>query len=107
MALVSYITYVLDDGTSLNIETSDTGGGEAFTSRASEMVTRQFDESLVAVRKAARAVLDALREAEPDEVKVEFSLKASFELGGLMVAKSSGEGAYSVTLKWKRNSAED
>ena len=102
-----YPTYALADGTLIHIETSEYSGREALTSRTSEEVKRQFDECLGTVRKAARAVRDALEEAQPDEREVEFSLKASVELGGFMVAKSSGEGAYSIKLKWKKSEKEE
>jgi hypothetical protein len=41
----------------------------------------------------------------PDEVEITFGLKASGELGSLVVAKAGVEASYSVKLTWKKAEA--
>ena len=43
----------------------------------------------------------------PDELTVNFSLKASGELGGLTVGKAGAEANFSVMLKWQKNPKPD
>lgn len=52
--------------------------------------------------EAAKAVLDRIREARPDEVEVKFGVKVS---GGAswVVAKAAGEGSFEVTMTWRRD----
>ena len=39
----------------------------------------------------------------PDEVEVEFGLKATAELGNFAIGKVNGETNYTVRLKWTKN----
>jgi len=39
---------------------------------------------------------------KPDEVEITFGLKASGELGSLVIAKAGVEANYSVKLTWKK-----
>lgn len=52
--------------------------------------------------EAAKAVLDKVKDARPDEVEVKFGVKVS---GGTdwLVARSAGEGSFEITLTWTRD----
>jgi len=106
-----YVEFPLEGGGSIVIESaedSDKGpagfvraaGGEA----VKEAVKQSFDATLENVRKSSDVLVKKLRALSdpPDEMEVTFSLKATAELGNLVVGKGGTEANYSVTLKWKR-----
>ncbi|MFJ8536422.1 CU044_2847 family protein [Streptomyces sp. NPDC093591] len=51
---------------------------------------RTLQESLVPVRDTARAVLEQLREAGPDEVEVEFGVNLATEAGAVITKTGAG-----------------
>jgi hypothetical protein len=63
-------------------------------------------EAVAPAVKAAKAVLDKVKEAAPDEVVVRFGGKASGQADWL-VAKAAGEGNFEVTLTWWRHDRGD
>lgn len=107
-----YMRFVLDDGTEVEIE-ADAGvpavrhestmrsGGEAPVERAS----RSFEAALDTVKRTVWAAVRELRDAfpdRPDELEVEFGIKASIEANALIVAKAAGEASFVVKAVWKK-----
>ena len=100
------VPYKLDDGSEILVEVSlphgagmvpaTRGGGESKEKRS-------FAQALENLRPAAQAVIAKLRSLSdpPDEVKVEFGLKLGGKAGAILAA-SSVEANYKVTLTWKR-----
>ena len=43
----------------------------------------------------------------PEEIQVNFSLKATGEVGNLAIAKGGGEANYSIRLVWKRQTSSE
>lgn len=65
-------------------------------------VAGQVRDAVEPAVEAAKAVLDRIREAKPDEVEVKFGVKVS---GGAnwVVARAAGEGSFEVTMTWRRD----
>ena len=112
---MAYMTFQLEDGTEVYIEAMDApklSPGLIPASRGGEESVhsvRSFEASLDAVRKMAGALLKKLRQDlvdEPSEVEVSFGLKASGEVGGFLVARTTMDANYAVTLKWKQKEAQ-
>lgn len=94
----------LDDGGWLLVEAADgpAGPGPVKAGRAGDLV----EEVSVALRAALRPVVAAsrevlaeLRDAGPDEVKVEFGVKLSASAGAVLT-KGAAECHLKVTLGW-------
>ena len=66
---------------------------------------RTFNQALSQIRNSANLIVTRLRDLSdpPDEVEVTFGLKASGEVGNIIVAKGALEANYTVTLKWKKS----
>ncbi|KMS71420.1 hypothetical protein ACM01_27055 [Streptomyces viridochromogenes] len=59
-----------------------------------------LQEALEPVTEAARAALDQLRKARPDEITVEFGVDLAFEAGAV-ITKSQAGCHLKVTVAWK------
>ena len=110
----TYVKFELEDGTLVYVETADSPKGSSGLIPATRSVEEQaavsFERSVSAVRKMAAVLLSNLREdfAEtPEEVQINFGLKASAELGNLVVARGGMEANYNVTLRWRSASKKD
>jgi DNA topoisomerase IB len=116
--MARYVEFPLEDGGSIVIEAADepaktqagfqrTGSGETVKD-ATQAAKQSFDASLENVHKSADLLVKKLRSLSdpPDEMEVVFSLKASGELGNIVIGKAGAEANYTVTLKWKRNEEE-
>jgi hypothetical protein len=104
--------FVLEDGTEVEIEAeagipaTEQGhtmrGGE---SGPVERAGRSFEQALGAVKRTVWAAVRELRDAfpdRPDELQVEFGIKASIEANALIVAKTAGEASFTVKALWKK-----
>lgn len=113
--MTKYVEFPLQDGGLIVIESAEesekgqagfvrAGVGEV-AKEAIEQSKLTFDASLENVRKSSEVLVKKLRSLSepPDEMEVSFSLKATGELGNLVVGKGGAEANYTVTLKWKRN----
>jgi len=107
-AMSRYIEFKLPDGSNVVMESDEPGSGVVKATRGIGDVTKQatetFDQAADNARKAALVILEKMRglHDSPDEVEVTFGLKASGELGSLVIAKASVEASYSVKLVWKK-----
>jgi len=92
------VTYRVDDATTVRLEIEPAQG---FVPAAPGEVFGRVREAITPAVEAAKAVLDKVKEARPDEIEVKFGVKASGEASWL-VAKAAGEGNFEVTLTWCR-----
>ena len=95
------VTYRVDDGTTVQLEIDPPDG---FQPAGPREVVGRIQEAITPAVEAAKAVLDKVKEARPDEIAVKFGVKASGEANWL-VAKAATEGNFEVTLTWRREEA--
>ena len=105
-----YVQFTLPDGSTIVIESDEreTGVRKAGAGEVAERARETFEQAAENARKAALVILDKVRSGladKPDEVEITFGLKASGELGSLVVAKAGVEASYSVKLTWKKAEA--
>lgn len=117
--MAKYVEFPLEGGGVILIETPDepdkpksgfvrAGVAEGAVQEWSEKAQKSFNQSIAGVRQSAEELVNQLSALSPDEMEVNFSLKATGELGGnLVIAKLGGEVNYSVTLKWRKESPKD
>jgi hypothetical protein len=105
---MTYLIEVPLDGADPIVMEIDEGGNSGIvrSARPGEVVataTQSFDMALERLQPMAQALIAKLRNLSerPDEIGVEFGLKMSVG-AGLVVAQSSGEANFKVTLQWKR-----
>jgi hypothetical protein len=97
----------LDGAHPIVMEIDDVGdGGIIRSARPGEVIgtaATSFDAALERLQPMAQALVARLRDlAEgPDGIGVEFGLKMSMD-AGLVVAHTSGEANFKVTLQWNR-----
>ncbi len=113
--MATYVKFELEDGTVVYVESTDTpkGSGSLIPSRGSgdstEHVTASFEKSIDGVRKMAATLISRLRDGfveKPSEISVSFGLKASADLGNLVVARTGMEANYNVSLRWHKEKEE-
>ncbi len=111
--MAQYIEFPLENGGSVVIETADephksgfAAVGAAGNHESAEQAHQSFDQSMENIRKSADLLTQKLHTLTlpPDEMTVTFCLKASSELGALMVGKLGVDSNYNVTLKWRKES---
>ena len=111
--MAKYVEFPLDGGGSIYIEaTEEVGRGSAGFLRgegAGQKSEQSFDSTVESVRRSADLMLAKLRGlgTAPDELQITFSLKASQELGGLMVSKGAQDSNFNVTLRWMSDKGKD
>jgi hypothetical protein len=96
------VTYQVDDATTVSLEIEP---DEGFQPAGPGEILGQVKEAVTPAVEAARAVLEKVKEARPDQVEVKFGVKASGEAKWL-VAKAAGEANFEVTLTWHRHDSE-
>ena len=106
-----FVEFPLEEGGSILIEVNEEGQGRAGFIKASEAAKDiaepaklSFDAAIENVRRASNVMVGKLRDlsAVPDEMQINFSLKASAELGNLALSKGGPDATYFVSLKWRR-----
>lgn len=106
--MTRYIEFELMEGGTVIIEAEEESvGGVVTASSSGELVQKakdSFDDAIEHVRGAAGIIVKKFRDLSdpPDEMEVSFGLKASGELGNIVVGKGGIEANYTVTIKWKR-----
>ena len=96
------VTYRVDDATTVRLEIEPTDG---FRPAGPGEVLGRVQEAITPAVEAAKAVLEKVKEACPDQIEVKFGVKASGEAKWL-VAKAATEGNFEVTLTWSRISKQ-
>lgn len=106
-----YIQYELEDGNYIWVELNESETGPVKASaigEAAEKARQTFSEALENARLSALEIIKIFHDAQADEVKVKFGLKATGEVGNniFAIGKAGVEANYEVTLKWKKNKDE-
>ncbi len=85
------------------VEDSDEAQRFTLTATPDKSVFRSFEETVEALKKNAQHLMNAIVVLAPDEVEVSFGIKVGVEAGVPLfgLAKATGEGSYTVTIKWK------
>ena len=91
------VTYELDDQTKVRFEIEPT---DEWRDVSSEKVLGKIREAVEPAVEGAKAVLDKVREAGPDEIEVKFGIKVSGDMNWF-IAKAATEANFEVTLTWK------
>ena len=97
----------LDGADPIVMEIDDVGdGGIVRSARPGKVIgtaATSFDAALERLQPLAQALIARLRDLaeRPDGIGVEFGLKMSMD-AGLVVAHTSGEANFRVTLQWNR-----
>ena len=96
--MTQVVTYRVDDSTTVKFEIEP---AEGFRPAGPEEVLGRVQQAVEPAVKTAKAVLEKVKEARPDEVELKFGIKVS---GGAswLVAKAAGEANFDVTMKWSR-----
>ena len=98
----------LDGAAPVVMEIEDAEGvGIVRSARPGEVVataTKSFDAALERLQPMAQTLITRLQDLgeRPDEISIQFGLKMTID-AGLVVAHSSGEANFNVTLQWKRS----
>jgi len=112
---MAYLTFELDDGTKVYIEASDMpknspGLLPAGRGEGSEKTAVIFEKQVAGVVKMATAMMNEFRAGmgePPSDVDIAFGLKASGELGGLVISRVGGEASFSVSVRWRANDKDE
>lgn len=91
------VTYEVDDNVVVGIEFDPPAG---FRPAGVDEIAGRVREAVEPAVAAARVVLERIREAAPDEVKVKFGIKVS-GTANWFVAKAATEGNFEIELTWK------
>jgi hypothetical protein len=97
VAQTQVVTYRVDDSTVVSFEIEPVDGFRPAGAGAELGVSVQ--DAVGPAVEAAKAVLDKVKEACPDEIEVKFGVKVS---GGAswLIARAAAEGSFEVTLTW-------
>jgi Trypsin-co-occurring domain 1 len=96
--LPQVVTYQVDDSTIAKFEIEPV---EGFHPAGPDEVLGRVREAVAPAVDAAKAVLDKVKAAGPDEVELKFGIKVSGSANWL-VAKAASEGNFEITLTWSR-----
>lgn len=102
------VEFPLDDGGSVLVEVDDelargTGERRGFNSdRVVEQAEQSFEGAIGRMQPAVQAIISRLRAVAdaPDEVKVEFGIELSAEVGAFLAGASS-TGSFRVSMTWR------
>jgi hypothetical protein len=103
-----YVSFQQPDGSRIVVEVDEGEHGLSRAARRTDGIVaesgRRFDEMIDNVRPMASTVVEKLRAGDSSlsEVTLEFGLKLTFSAGAV-IASSSGEGTFKVTMKWDRD----
>jgi hypothetical protein len=90
------VTYALDESTLVRFEIDPVDLQQQV---APDRVAGQVRDAVEPAVKAAKAVLDRIRELSPDRVDLKFGIKADTTANWL-IAKATAEANFEVTLSW-------
>ncbi|MGH3568317.1 MAG: CU044_2847 family protein [Pseudonocardia sp.] len=93
----SVVSYALDEETVVRFEIEPSAG---FRPAGPDEITGRIRDAVAPAVEAARAVLERVREAAPDEVKLKFGIKVS-GTANWFVAKAATEGNFEVEMTWR------
>ncbi|MGH3914555.1 MAG: CU044_2847 family protein [Pseudonocardiaceae bacterium] len=94
--MTAVVGYALDDETVVRFEIEPS---DDFRPVGPDEIVGRMREAVTPAVEGARAVLDKVREAAPDQIEVKFGIKVSGTANWL-VAKAATEGNFEITLTW-------
>jgi hypothetical protein len=105
--MASLVAITFDGGDQVVMEVDDDpSDGVVRAARPGEILTvagTTVDAALERLRPLARTIVGRLRALPepPDEIAVEFGIKASLQ-AGMVVARSSADANFKVSLQWQK-----
>lgn len=98
----SYIYLEIDEATADEEGIVDVSIDET-TARVVTVANDYFDTALDGIRNSADVLIRKLQltETKPDEIEVQFGIKAAGEIGGFAIAKIGAEANYTVKMVWR------
>jgi hypothetical protein len=96
------VRYAVDEQTVVRFEFEPPAG---FRPAGAEEIAGRVREAVEPAVEAARVVLEKVRQAQPDEVKLKFGVKVS---GGAnwLIAKAATQGNFEIEMKWQRSGTD-
>jgi hypothetical protein len=96
------VTYEVDDSTLVKFEID---APPNFNPASPGQAIGRVKDAVTPAVEAAKAVLDKVKEAQPDHVELKFGMKVS---GGAswFVARAASEANFEITLTWNRGAGE-
>jgi hypothetical protein len=100
----AYVELPIDDGESIKVEVSSEGLQRANAADVIGRAGEKLDEAVARVVKMGQDVIVKARSSvdPPTAIDVELGLKLTARTG-FVIAESSGEAHFKVTLKWTLN----
>jgi hypothetical protein len=97
----TYVELPIDDGETIRVEVSSEGLVHAGAGDVIAKAGERLDEAVGKVVRMGQQVIRQARDAPrpPDAIEVELGLKLTAKTN-FVIAESSGEGNFKVTLKW-------
>ncbi|WP_300605763.1 CU044_2847 family protein [Trebonia sp.] len=86
----------MDDATRVRFEIEP---GADFRPASPDQISGHVEEAVGPAVKAAKAVLDKIKEVRPDQLEMTFGIKVTGTANWL-VAKAAAEGNFEITLTW-------
>ena len=97
----SILISVADD---IDLVSAPTGGGTIADSEAASKMVRRLEDVGSTIAEVCRSmqqkIQEALGEAKPEELTLEFGVKLAGEAAIPLITSSSVEGTFQVTAKW-------
>ncbi len=103
MANIIY-EYETESGETVRIQ-AEPSEQKKYRSGTEEVVVQKvgvkFEAALGTVKAATKGLMRAMKEINPDEVSVEFSIKTEGEAGFFTICRASTEATFKITMTWK------
>lgn len=106
------IQFNMEDGGNIAVEINEVEGnvmsrGVRRPGAIAEEAKETFEEALSKIRPATEKVVTALQDiaTRPDEIEMEFGFNLH-AIAGLVIASTSDDANYKVTLRWKQTTQE-
>ena len=90
------VTYSLDDETVVRFEIEPSAD---FRPAGPDEIVGRIRDAVAPAVEGARAVLEKVKDAAPNEIEVKFGIKVS-GTANWFVAKAATEGNFEITLTW-------
>jgi hypothetical protein len=103
------IRFILDDGTTVAIESQRRDGSSQVGLRSGQQVAgKTLREAMAPVTAAATQVMDGFRglAQRPQEVEITFGVKLDCTIGGV-IASANADAHLDVTLRWRGPTVAD
>lgn len=97
----AYVELPINDNESIKVEVSSQGLVRAGAGEVIGRATERFDEAVAQIVRMGEAAIRRARDtaAPPDAIDVELGIKLTAKTG-FVIAESTGEANFKVTLKW-------